>query len=217
MFSVIFDMDGTLLDTQSIYVEAWEHAGELRGIHGMGEHVQYIAGTNEKGSRKYVAENFPDVDVDAFRADVKKYIADNLVVRYKSGAKELLDFLRENGVKMALASGTSSESVAHHLDAVGASDYFAARVCGMDVENGKPAPDIFLRAASLIGAEPSECFVFEDAANGIRAGHAAGMRCVGVADIVPFSSDVKKLMFKELSSLDEAIEFLTPYVEGAEV
>ena len=208
MFSVIFDMDGTLLDTQSIYVEAWEHAGELRGIHGMGEHVQYIAGTNEKGSRKYVAENFPDVDVDAFRADVKKYIADNLVVRYKSGAKELLDFLRENGVKMALASGTSSESVAHHLDAVGASDYFAARVCGMDVENGKPAPDIYLKGAAVLGLRPEECLALEDSPTGILSAYRAGCHAVIIPDQDQPLEETLAICFAKADSLTDVIGLL---------
>ena len=83
---------------------------------------------------------------------------------------------------------------------------------GHDVQNGKPAPDIFLLAAEKLGVAPESCFVFEDSANGIRAGHSAGMKCIGVPDIVPFSDDIKKLMLAELGSLSEAIELLKPYI-----
>lgn len=213
MFSVIFDMDGTLLDTQRIFIYAFDYAGEIQGIQNMGKCVPDVCGTNEAGSRKYLENKFPQLDVIKFRSDMREYIAKNLVVRFMKGAKELLDFLKSNNIKFALASGTSRPSVMHHLNELGIAEDFYAIVCGDDVINGKPAPDIFLLTAEKLGVAPEDCFVFEDSENGIRAGVGAGMKTIGVEDIVPFSEEVKGLMFKQLNSLDEAIPLFEEYLK----
>lgn len=205
MFSVIFDMDGTLLDTQSICVPAWEYAGREQGVSGVGDHIQYVCGMNEVGWSAYLEQNFGQMDLELFKNTMRKYIIENGKVTYKKGAEELISFLKENGIKMALASGSSHASINHHLNEVGATDVFDVIVGGKDVENGKPAPDIFLLAAQKLGVNPEDCFVIEDSENGIRAGYSAGMKCIGIPDTVPFSKEVKALMTAHLSSLDEAI------------
>lgn len=206
MFSVIFDMDGTLLDTQRICIPAWDYAGELQGFKNMGKFVPDVCGTNDIGSTNYLIQNFPTLDVIEFKKKAREYIIENIEVKFKRGAEELLSFLKYNNIKFALASGTSRPSVMHHLNELGIVDIFDAIVCGGDIENGKPAPDIFLLTAEKLGVSPSHCFVFEDSENGIKAGYAAGMKCIGIEDIAPFSDEVKNLMFKKLNSLDEAIE-----------
>lgn len=205
MFSVIFDMDGTLLDTQSICVPAWDYAGEMQGVYGVGSHIKYVCGMNEIGWTEYLEQNFSDMDIELFKQTMRDYIIKNGKVTYKKGAEKLLAFLQEKGVKLALASGSSHNSINHHLKEVDATDVFSVIVGGKDVENGKPAPDIFLLAAEKMGVDPKDCFVIEDSANGIRAGYSAGMKCIGIPDVAPFSDDVKALMTAHLSSLDEAI------------
>lgn len=206
MFSVIFDMDGTLLDTQSICVPAWEYAGKMQGIPGVGNAIAAICGMNEVGWTAYLEQHFRELDIDVFKKTMREYIIKNGKVTYKKGAEALISFLKENGVKLALASGSSHASIDHHLKEVGATDVFSVVVGGKDVENGKPAPDIFLLAAQKLGVNPADCFVIEDSENGIRAGYAAGMRCIGIPDVVQFSEEVKDMMTAHLSSLDEAIE-----------
>ncbi len=206
MFSVIFDMDGTLFDTQRIFIPAWNTVGEKYGIKNMGVHIPAVCGVNPKGSDDYLKNNFPELDVAAFKSEVKAYVEENMVVKFMPGAPELLEFLKENGIKTALATGTSRLSTEHHLNEVGLNNYFDATVCGNEIENGKPAPDIFLRAAELLSVKPSDCFVFEDSVNGIKAGYKAGMKCIGVPDIVTFTDDDRKMMFAEIKSLDKAIE-----------
>jgi len=206
MVYVIFDMDGTLLDTQSICVPAWEYAGNKQSIPGMGLAIRHVCGMNEIGWTDYLVKNYPGLDIPVFKSTMRKYIKDNLKVTYKKGAPELIDFLRSHGVPLAIASGSSHESIRHHLNEVGGTDIFEVMVGGKDVTNGKPSPDIFLLAAEKLGADPKDCFVFEDSANGVRAAHAAGMKCIGIPDTVPFSDDVKDIMFAYLNSMDEAIE-----------
>ncbi len=206
MFSVIFDMDGTLLDTQKICIPAWDWAGEKQGYKDVGRLMPSVCGMNLNGSNKVLTDNYPDIDVERFRADSREYIVNNLVVRFMKGAKELLDYLKGRGVKIGLATGTSRPSVLHHLNEVNALEYFDALVCGTEIENGKPAPDIFLKTAELLGVDPDTCFVFEDSPNGIIAGNSAGMKTIGVPDIVTFSDDIKSLMYCELEDLSQAIE-----------
>ncbi len=212
MIHVIFDMDGTLLDTQRICIPAWEHAGNNQGVSDMGACIPEVCGMNENGYTVYLKERFPSLDAEKFKQDVRTYILENSTVQYKKGAEELLCFLKEHHIKMAIASGSSRKSIIHHLTAVGAMDKFDALVDGKEVLSGKPAPDIFLLAAKRLGAKPSDCFVFEDSENGIRAGYAAGMKCIGVPDIVAFGKEVKQQMFAELTDLSEAIAILKQYL-----
>lgn len=212
MFSVIFDMDGTLLDTQRICIPAWDYAGSLQGFKGVGESVSKVCGMNEIGWTRYLEGHFPKLDTVSFKKEMREYIIKNGVVKYKEGAPELLEFLKKNNIKMAIASGSSKESIKHHLKEVGAEKYFSVLVGGKDVENGKPAPDIFLKVADLLGEAPQNCFVFEDSSNGIRAGYAAGMKCIGIPDIAPFSEEIKRLMFAEIRTLSEAIDIFKDYI-----
>lgn len=212
MFSVIFDMDGTLLDTQRICFPAWEYAGLLQGICGMGSYLKNVCGMNNYGSDKYLNDNFPELDVKKFKDDARQYIQENGIVTFKEGAKELIDFLKVNNIKIGLASGTSRPSVEHHLKEVGIEGVFDALVCGTEVENGKPAPDIFIKTAKDMGVNAENCFVFEDSPNGIIAAYEAGMKCIGVPDIIEFTDDTKSLMFAELKTLSEAIEIFKRYI-----
>ena len=212
MFSVIFDMDGTLLDTQRICVDAWEAAGRAQGVTGLGAHVPIVCGMNEAGWLGYVADNFKTIDTAEFKAHTRRYIIEKGKIEFKPGAVELIDFLESNGIKFAIASGSSRESITHHLTKLGVLDKFPVFVGGKDIENGKPAPDIFLLTAEKMGVKPEDCFVFEDSVNGIKAGYAAGMKCIGIEDMVPFPEDVKNIMFAELDCLSDAIDIFKQYL-----
>lgn len=207
MFGVIFDMDGTLFDTQRICMPAWDFAGENQGFKNVGQHIPAVCGMSDVGWQKYLKDNFPGMDVLKFSSEARQYVIDNLIVRYMPGAEELVNFLKSKGVKLAIASGSSQDSIKHHLGEVGGTDYFDAIVGGADVENGKPAPDIFLLAAEKLGVAPEDCFVLEDSENGIRAAHAAGMKALGIPDIALFSDEVKALETAEFPSMVEAMEY----------
>lgn len=213
MISVIFDMDGTLLDTQAVCIPAWERAGEEQGYKNMGRCIPDVCGTNIIGWSEYLRKNFPLIDVDKFNADMRRFTIEMLEVRYKPGAEELLKYLKSKGVKMALASGSSHNSINHHLKEVGATEFFDVIVGGVDVENGKPAPDIFLFAAQKLGVKPENCIVIEDSSNGVKAAVAAGMKCIGVPDVAPFDSEVKAILFAEFCDLKEALPIFIELVE----
>lgn len=203
---IIFDMDGTLLDTQKIYMPAWKYAGDIQGFADMDKTAQLLCGTNEVGSTKYLKDNFPTLDIVKFKADAEVYVNENLTIKYKPGVKETLDFLKNNGYVMGLASGTSRDRAIDRLNTVNALHYFKATVYGNEIANGKPAPDIFLKAAELLGAKPEECIVFEDSDNGIKSAYNAGMKVIGVPDVKPFTTEIKAMLYAEFDIMDKAIE-----------
>ena len=203
---VIFDMDGTLLDTQKIYMPAWKWAGDIQGFSDMDKPALLLCGTNEVGWTNFLIENFPTLNIAKFKEDVEEYVTNNLEIKFKEGVKDTLDFLKEKGIKIGLASGTGKDKALVRLNAVNALNYFDATVYGNEVENGKPAPDIFLKAAKLLGAKPEECIVFEDSDNGIKSGFNAGMKVIGVPDVKPFTEDLKSMLYAEFDRMDKAIK-----------
>lgn len=212
MFSVIFDMDGTLTDTQSVCIHAWDYAGDLQGFKNAGESIRYICGMNKEGWEAYLAEHYEGIDLLKFDKDMRQFIIDQGTPKLKKGAVELLEFLKQNGVRMAVASGSQIYEIEWKLGDTGIIHYFEVFAGGDEVERGKPAPDVYLLAAERLGVSPEDCFVFEDASFGVMSASAAGMKCFGIADVVPFTDEAKEIMFKELNSLDEAIPIFKEYL-----
>ena len=103
-------------------------------------------------------------------------------VPLKPGAKAFLDYCRENGIKLGIATSNSRELAANVLKVHGVHDYFDCIMTGTDVEKGKPAPDIYLAAAEHLGVSHDKCLVFEDICHGIMAGKNAGMKVCAVED-----------------------------------
>jgi len=208
MISVIFDMDGTLLDTQKGWIPAWSFAGEKQGYENLGRLIPSVCGMNENGWKKPLLNNAPDLDIDIFIRDANEYYAKNCEITGKEGMHELLTFLKANGVKMAVASGTRTSVAQRNIKIVGASEYIDIIIGGEMVKNGKPAPDIFLLAAEKLGAEPQDCIVFEDSENGLRAALAAEMRAISVPDVDIISEEVNKQLFARVNKLSDAISVL---------
>lgn len=212
MFSVIFDMDGTLLDSQRICIAAWEYAGRKQGVPNVGCHVKNVCGMNVAGCAEYIAEHFPTINFQLLQQDEHKYVAEHGTGELMPGAIELLTFLRESNIKMAVASSTNTDIVISRLKKAGVLQYFDAIIGGDMVTNGKPAPDIFFMAAEKIGTEPDKCFVFEDSPNGIKAAKNAGIKCFGIPDIVEFNDEIKALLFAQLKNLSSAIPILKEFI-----
>ena len=118
----------------------------------------------------------------------------------------MLEFCRGHGIRTAVASSSTSRVVEHNLSSAGVRGYFDAIVCGEEVVNGKPAPDIFLLAARKIGVDPRRCCVFEDAISGITGAFRAGCRAVMVPDMVAPTSEVEGMcvVYPDLSQATAA-------------
>ena len=124
----------------------------------------------------------------------------------KKGVKDIFEYIRNNGLKCAVATSTRRESAEKTLHEIGVWDYLDAVVYGDEVERGKPEPDIFLRAAKAIGVNPSEAVVVEDSINGIKAGYAAGMRVVHIPDTIAIDDDIRKLTYMVCDDLNGLID-----------
>jgi beta-phosphoglucomutase len=186
----IFDMDGVLCDSEEIMAAAGCRMFKER--HGVtvfpADFVPFV-GTGEDRylggvATKYgVSLNMPSDKEEAYR--LYGEIAQN-ELKPIPGVIRFLHAASEKGLRLAVATSADLVKVEINLAAIGVPDsLFAARVTGSQIENKKPAPDIFLKAAQLLGFAPDECIVFEDAVNGVQAAKAAGMRCVGITSSFP--------------------------------
>lgn len=206
MLCVIFDMDGVLLDSESIYIEGYvKYASEYPDIR---ETSLACVGANGRRTREIFMERYgEDFPFDVYYQRVRDYVAAHRIP-LKPYVHEALAFCRGQGIPTALASSTRSESVRRLLGENGLTDYFDEIVCGDMVSHSKPHPEIFLTAAARLGAQPEDCCVIEDSYNGIRAAHAAGMRPIMVPDILQPDNEIRGLAEVVLPDLRAAIEYL---------
>ena len=185
----IFDMDGLLFDTERLYRESWHEIAVQSGQVPDARFPWAVAGTNGKRMEQVVKEYYPQIDAQAFITRVIRRVESMIEtqVPQKPGMREILEYLRKNQVKMAVASSSSRKTILSNLQKARAEVYFDAVISGEQVKNGKPAPDIFLAAAEQIGVAAKDCYVLEDGINGARAGIAAGCTTVMVPerDILP--------------------------------
>lgn len=188
----IFDMDGLLFDTERIFQETWQELAETCQVELADGFVRAISGTNGEHMCRVIEEYYhvPDGNLimEACMSAVKKKL--EIHVPVQEGVTEILQYFRENGIKMAVASSSAREQIKANLENAWIEEYFEEIVSGAEVRHGKPEPDIFLRAAEKIGCRPEECFVFEDSENGIKAGYAAGCVTVMIPDLIAPSSEI---------------------------
>ena len=205
----IFDMDGTLFDTEKLYRQAWLDAAEEFGEERNPGVAIEGAGTNMgEQTRRVVKKYFPDIDADKYIARVLELARDvpNKELELMPGVEDILKFLQAEGVVMAIASSAPVEVIENNLTRSNLREYFKALVGGNSVANGKPAPDIFLKAAGELKLPASDCYIFEDSFNGIRAAHASGGVAIMIPDTMEPTDEIKSLCAAIFPSLNEALQ-----------
>ena len=205
-------MDGLLFDSERIVQRSWEIAGDELGIPHMGDVIYHTLGMNRAGRneyfRKYIREDFPFEEFGKLTRDNFWKIVDKEGLPLKKGAKELLAYGKSQGYKMAVATSSSREYAMGNLIRAGIDSYFDSVVCGDMVKKAKPDPEIYLKAAALVGTLPECCMALEDAPAGIRAAHAAGMIPVLIPDLLEPPVEIAELAFRKYKSLREVIPLL---------
>lgn len=181
--AVIFDMDGVLVDSKEPHLESWRQLARETGLEI--SDAQFVE-TFGRTSRDIIGMLFGVTDTDrvAGMDERKESIYRELVrasVPEMTGARSLVAWLVERGVRCAVGSSGPRENVALVCDAMGFDRLMSATVCGADVQNGKPDPQVFLIAAERLGVGPANCVVIEDAPAGIEAARRAGMRSIGLS------------------------------------
>lgn len=210
--AIIFDMDGLMVDTEAMAIEAWQEAARAQKVEISRALCIGMIGLNQRDSEQLLFNTLgPDFPLERVRDYFLKSLRERLEsgrIQAKPGLNELLDYLEANGVPKAVATSSGREEATKKLRAVGVLHRFSVIVTSDRVARGKPAPDLFLLAASELGIAPGICTVLEDSEAGIRAAHAAGMRPVMVPDIKPPSAAVTNLAAKVFPTLVEVRQFL---------
>ena len=182
--AVIFDLDGVLTDTADFHYLAWQALADDEGLPFDRAANEHLRGVSRRDSLLLILGD-RQVDEAAFEEMMERknqlYLASLEHMGPEDalpGARELVSEARRRGLLVAI--GSSSKNARFVLDKLGLADAFDAVADGSSVERAKPAPDLFVRAAEMLGVEPSACIVVEDAASGVDAALAAGMKAVGV-------------------------------------
>lgn len=208
---IIFDKDGTLLDTEPIFRRAWVEVGERWSFEGIDELYPSMMGNSDEFIIEKLYQIYgADKDCRAFYNERMARIMELLEeeIPLKSGCREILEFAKENNISVAVATSTNRERAEKNLKKTGISDCFDAIVTGDTVERSKPAPDIFLEAARQIGANKEECIICEDSYNGLLAAYNSGMIPIFVPDLLSPNEKTDELAYKTCSDLFEVIELI---------
>lgn len=207
---IIFDMDGVLIDSERQSNEGWLWAAGQLGVDMPMWLIDSFKGAPAELCCKFFDDYYKGAidywEAKELRTQHVYKIRETEGIPVKKGVKDIFEYIRNNGLKCAVATSTRRESAEKTLHKIGVWDYLDAVVYGDEVEHGKPEPDIFLRAAKAIGVNPSEAVVVEDSINGIKAGYAAGMRVVHIPDTIAIDDDIRKLTYMVCDDLNGLID-----------
>lgn len=207
---IIFDMDGVLIDSERQSNEGWLWAAGQLEVDMPMWLIDSFKGAPAELCCKFFDDYYKGVidywEAKELRTQHVYKIRETEGIPVKKGVKDIFEYIRNNGLKCAVATSTRRESAEKTLHEIGVWDYLDAVVYGDEVEHGKPEPDIFLRAANAIGVNPSEAVVVEDSINGIKAGYAAGMRVVHIPDTIAIDDDIRKLTYMVCDDLNGLID-----------
>lgn len=209
---VIFDMDGLMIDTEKLLTRFWCEAAKDFGFDMKLEHVLEIRSLSHvfaiEKLKKIFGDEFDYMAVRARRIELMNDYIEKHGIEKKKGLDELLNYLKNNGYRIAVATATDLERTTRYLTSIGAFDYFDKIVCATMVKCGKPEPDIYLKASAELSLSPCECLALEDSPNGIISAHRAGCVPIMIPDLSEPDNELLKLCAARLDSLDKVIAFL---------
>lgn len=210
--AVIFDMDGLMLDTEALAIPSMQVAGKAIEINLTDEILIEMNGLNESDSNVFLEKKLGrSIDQkkfsEAFYEDYNKAIAEKGLF-IKEGLIELIDCLKESNIKLAVATSTRNDLALKKLKLAGIIDQFEVVIGGDQVAQGKPAPDPYLKAASDLGVDVSNCLALEDSDNGAMSAFSAGIRVIVVPDLKQPSLVTKEIALAVCASLFEVKELI---------
>jgi HAD superfamily hydrolase (TIGR01509 family) len=211
--AVIFDMDGLILDTETVYREVMMEAASAKGAELPEAVFLSMVGLPAESSREIAITHFGnDFPYEPWLDHVVQLARARLAggAPLKTGVVELLDRLDVVGLPRAIATSSSRGGVERHLGPAGLLARFNTVIAAGDYARGKPHPDPFLTAANRLGVPAASCLALEDSHNGVRAAHAAGMMTVMVPDLLPATPEMRDLAMAVCDSLHEVAERYFP-------
>ncbi len=210
--AVLFDMDGTLLDTESTGLKAWQYIIDKYDLNlDLTLPIKSIGLNNKSMSELFYNELGAEFPFEKYWKEGTEYLKNyekehGIIV--KNGFEELSAYLKKCNIKMLVATSTYHNSAIEKLKKAGIYEHFDGLIGGDEIENGKPAPDIFLECAKLAGYSTKECLVVEDSENGVRSALAADIRCIYIKDIKDINGELKSKVFRECKDLSQIIEVI---------
>lgn len=209
---VIFDVDGTLVDSESVYVKAALKNLEVNHYNIPMSAIMGIIGQNKVAGQKLIESTQDDsFNYDKYLQDFRK-IREELLkkepYKLKKGALNILNYCKKHDIRMAIATSTARDKQTKVLTELGIIDYFDYMVFGDEIKNSKPDPEIYLKVFEHYNYGKDEMIIYEDSKNGILSAHNAGIRVVYIKDIVDVEEEVTSLCYKQVKGLDEGIELL---------
>lgn len=215
MKAVIFDMDGILIDTERWLNKYWCQAALEAGFAMKPEHALAIRSLDTKLTEPYLKSIFgEEFDYQKIRMRRRELVNEHIRkhgIDKKPGVDEILCYLREKGIKTAVATATEPVRAKEYLTAIGVYEKFDRVISATTVKNGKPAPDVYLYACEQIGEKPEDCIAVEDSPNGVLSAYKAGLSVVMVPDLSEPDEATSKMLTKKVERLDEMILFLEKY------
>ena len=208
---IVFDVDGLMLDTESVWKEAFNKAGIKYGIQDMGStlFLQLIGKSGR--DEKEVLDRYLSQDIQELVIKEWERIGYGMLekeVPVKSGLNEILDFLDAHHIKKAVATTTRRELTEERLKRVGVYDRFDYVLCGDEVINCKPDPEIYLSVLKKMNTDAKDAIVLEDSVVGVEAAYRAGIDCIQVPDLIAPTDVQKKQTIYIAKDLMEAKDYI---------
>ncbi|MCR4787524.1 MAG: HAD family phosphatase [Lachnospiraceae bacterium] len=210
--AVVFDMDGVIFDSERATMKCWLTLADKYGLKDLETTYFKCTGVTNKRTREIMLEAYgQDFPYDEYAKEASKMYHDKYDggrLPMKKGVVELLDCLRKEGKKIALASSSRKTTVENQLRDAKILEYFDAVINGDMVTKSKPDPEIFLLACTKIGVAPEKAYAIEDSYNGIRSAYRGNLRPIMVPDLLPADDEMKELSEIVLPDLIEVIAYL---------
>ncbi len=204
----IFDVDGTLIDSESIYVKAALLNNEINGYNVPYEVIMNTIGRNRASVRQVVIDSQQkDFDYDTYRSKLMELFDENSLT-LKKGSINILEYCKNHNILAAVATSTYKEKQLRILNKLNIAKYFDYMVFGDQIKNSKPSPDIYLDVFNHYNFNKEDILIFEDSRNGILSAHNAGIKVVYIKDVVDVEKEVVDLAYKSIKDLDEGIKLL---------